>query len=539
MTSGLKRGQVTGIGVGVLALALGTTAITAAAAGASAGPSVVRVDVSSAGAQANDGLIDSPVLSADGRYVAFSSGATNLVAGDTNGYFDIFVRDRLLGTTSRVSVSSSGGQSNGASFAPSISADGRYVAYDSYGSNLVTGDNNNDSDVFLYELATKKTVRVSRSTSGASPNGASAFATVSADGRYVAYDSTASNVVAGDTNAHGDVFRWDRTTGQTVRVSLRNSGAQSVDGAGGLASISANGSRIAFVSSSTDLVAGDTNGYTDVYVRDLVAGTTTRASLGDAGQQGNDDVEEVTISADGTHVAFNLAWPLVAADTGYTQDVYVRDLTSGTTAWASNPAPGSPPNDSRGESYGPSLSGDGRYVAFTSFANDLLAGDVLPYQEVYLRDMQSGSATRIAVNSAGLFGSASSYGPFVTADGAHVAFGASADNLVALDTNNSDDVFVYEPGGNAFPAPADTTAPNTTITSGPKANISAMSATFAFTSTEAGSTFQCHLDTAAWAVCTSPKTVSFAKGKHTMNVRAIDAAGNVDASPATWNFTAK
>jgi Tol biopolymer transport system component len=538
MRSGLGRGQAAGIGIGVLVLALGAAATSA---GAATEPSVVRVNVSSTGAEANDGLIDKPVLSADGRFVAFASGASNLVPGDTNGYYDIFLRDRAQGTTTRISVSSSGGQSNGASFAPAISADGRYVAYDSYGSNLVSGDGAN-SDVFLYDTVTRTTVKVSRSTNGGSANGESAFASISADGRYVAYDSTASNIVSGDSNAHGDVFRFDRTTGQTVRVSLRNGGTQSGTGAGGLASMSADGSKIAFVSSSTDLVSGDTNGYTDVYVRDLVAGTTTRASLKSDGTQGFDDVEDVSISADGTHVAFNMGWNLVPEDKNWDQDVYVRDLTTGTTTWASAPAADSTaPADSRGMSYGASLSGDGRYVAFTSFANDLLDGDLFPYQEVYLRDTADGSVTRIARNSAGLFGSASSYGPSVSPDGAHIAFGAAADNLVALDSNNSDDVFVYEPGGNAFPTPVvvDTTAPNTTITSGPASSIRTSTATFAFTSTEAGSTFQCRLDTAAWASCTSPKTVSVARGKHTMNVRAIDAAGNVDATPAVWSFSVK
>ncbi len=530
------RSLASGIGIGAIALAIGATG-SAAAAGA---PSLVRVNVSSGGAQANDGLIDKPVLSADGRFVAFASGATNLVAGDTNDYFDIFVRDRKLGTTSRVSVSSSGAQSNGASFAPTISADGRYVAYDSYGTNLASGDTNGGSDVFVYDLLARTTVKVSKSASGGAANGESAFASISADGRYVAFDSTATNIVPGDTNAHGDVFRWDRTTGKSVRVSLRNNGTQSSDGAGGLASISADGSKIAFVSSSTDLMSGDTNGYNDVYVRNQTAGTTTRASLGSDGRQGQDDVDEATISADGTHVAFNLAWPLVDADEGWTEDVYVRNLTAGTTAWASGPVTGAPANDSRGESYGAALSGDGRYVAFTSFANDLLDGDLNTWQEVYLRDMTSGTVSRIAANSAGIFGTASSYGPSVTPDGAHVAFGASADNLVNLDTNNSDDVFVYEPGGNAFPAPVDVTAPNTTVTSGPKSSITTRSATFTFTSTEAGSTFQCKLDATAWASCTSPKSVSaLAKGKHTMNVRAKDAAGNVDASPATWAFTVR
>src|SRR5207249_1268748 len=216
-----------------------------------------------------------PALSADGRFVAFGSDATNLVAGDTNGTTDVFVHDRQTGTTERVSVASGGGtQGNGKSggfFAfPALSADGRFVAFQSDATNLVAGDTNGTTDVFVHDRQTATTERVS-------VNGFSAGPALSADGRFVAFHSTGSNLVAGDTNGATDVFVHDRQTGTTERVSGASDGTQGNDASAGPA-LSADGRLVAFHSSATNLVAGDANRAYDVFVHDRAVSTTTTST---------------------------------------------------------------------------------------------------------------------------------------------------------------------------------------------------------------------------------------------------------------------
>src|SRR5437867_1684115 len=172
----------------------------------------VRVAVDSAGAQGNSGSFV-PSLSATGRWVAFASGATNLVAGDTNAATDIFVHDRKTGQTVRVAVDSAGSQGNDSSFDPSISANGRWVAFDSLATNLVAGDTNAATDIFAHDRKTGETVRVSVDSAGIEGNGDSSDPSLSATGRWVAFQSFATNLVAGDTNEASDVFVHDRRTG--------------------------------------------------------------------------------------------------------------------------------------------------------------------------------------------------------------------------------------------------------------------------------------------------------------------------------------
>ena len=168
----------------------------------------VRVAVDSAGAQGNSGSFV-PSLSANGRVVAFASGATNLVAGDTNAATDIFVHDLKTGQTVRVAVDSAGGQGNDSSFVPSLSANGRVVAFASDATTLVTGDTNGNRDVFVHDLTTGQTVRVSVDSAGIEGNGDSFSPSLSANERLVAFDSFATNLVPGDTNGAEDIFVHD------------------------------------------------------------------------------------------------------------------------------------------------------------------------------------------------------------------------------------------------------------------------------------------------------------------------------------------
>jgi Tol biopolymer transport system component len=197
-------------------------------------------------------------INADGRFVAFESGASNLVPGDTNGVPDIFVRDRATGTTERVSVSSEGVEGNSVSWNPAISPDGRYVVFMSYASNLVTGDTNLSGDIFVHDRQTGVTERVSVSNGSTEGNGDSFDPAVSTYGRYVAFISFASNLVTGDTNNRSDIFVHDRQTGVTERVSVSSAGAQS-NGFSELPDISGDGRFVTYYSAASNLVQNDTN----------------------------------------------------------------------------------------------------------------------------------------------------------------------------------------------------------------------------------------------------------------------------------------
>jgi Tol biopolymer transport system component len=259
---------------------------------------ITRVSVDSAGNQGNQGPFSftSPSISPDGRFVAFYSYATNLVPGDTNNHRDIFVRDTLTNTITRVSVDSAGNQANEDSFSPSISTDGRFVAFESLATNLVPGDTNDNPDIFVRDTLTNTTTRVSLDSAGNQADTelykGSGFPSISADGRFVAFYSASADFVPGDTNATYDIFVRDTLTNTTTRVSVDSAGNQgnnnSVDqftpSGSSSPSISADGRFVAFQSYSSNLVPGDTNDKPDIFVRDTLTNTTTRVSL-DSGRQ--------------------------------------------------------------------------------------------------------------------------------------------------------------------------------------------------------------------------------------------------------------
>src|SRR5947199_301364 len=203
-----------------------TLLLLTALGGRSAGAqTTVRVSVASDGTEGNDVSLGS-ALSADGRFVAFDSAATDLVAGDTNGVADVFVHDRQTGTTERVSVDSAGNQAKDARRGVALSADGRFVAFTSAATNLVAGDTNGPTDVFVHDRQRGTTERVSVDSAGTQANGASTGVALSADGRFVAFTSAAPDLVAGDTNGAADIFVHDRQTGTTERVSMDSAGNQ-------------------------------------------------------------------------------------------------------------------------------------------------------------------------------------------------------------------------------------------------------------------------------------------------------------------------
>jgi Tol biopolymer transport system component len=400
-----------------------------------------RVSVASDGTQGNERSSPSSI-SADGRYVAFSSLASNLVSGESNWSSDIFVHDRQSGQTTRVSVASNGTQGNSGSYDPSISADGRYVAFTSFASNLVSGDTNDTGDIFVHDRQSGQTTRVSVASNGTQANDESGRASISADGRYVAFWSAASNLVSGDTNGAWDIFVRDRQSSQTTRVSVASNGTQG-NSTSARASISADGRYVAFWSYASNLVSGDTNGAWDIFVRDRQSSQTARVSVASDGTQGNSGSGYPSISADGRYVAFSSsASNLVSGDTNGCGDTFVHDRQSSQTTRVSVDSNGTQGNGS--PDYAPSISADGRFVAFSSYAKNLVSGDTNFYLDVFVRDRQSSQTTRVSVASDGTQGNANSYEPFISADGRYVAFCSDASNLVSGDTNGYVDVFVHD-----------------------------------------------------------------------------------------------
>jgi Tol biopolymer transport system component len=403
----------------------------------------IRVSVDSSGNQ-GDGDSESPSISSDGRYVAFESWASNLVAGDTNIVKDIFFHDTVTGETSRVSVDSSGNQGDRWSWYPSISSDGRYVAFHSSATNLVAGDTNGAWDVFVHDTVTGETTRVSVDSSGKQGDGVSYNPSISSDGRFVAFRSYATNLVAGDTNGAWDVFVHDTVTGETSRVSVDSSGNQG-DGHSASTSISSDGRYVAFDSEASNLVAGDTNGAADIFVHDTVTGVTSRVSVDSSGNQGDGSSWDPSISSDGRYVAFqSLATNLVAGDTNGVYDVFVHDTVTGVTSRVSVKSSGKQGNS---VSYSPSISSDGRYVAFQSYASNLVAGDTNGAYDVFVHDTVTGETSRVSVDSSGNQGNHYSWSPSISSDGRYVAFDSEASNLVAGDTNGAYDVFVHDRQG--------------------------------------------------------------------------------------------
>jgi hypothetical protein len=395
---------------------------------------IQRVSVGLGGVEGN-GLSFNSSISGDGRYVTFLSYASNLVAEDTYGTFDIFVYDTQTNTTQRASVGTGGIQANGDSFGPSISGDGRYVAFESSASNLVTGDTNRQDDIFVYDILNNMTQRVSVGLGGVEGNGLSFNSSISGDGRYVTFLSYASNLVEGDTNDQGDIFVYDRQTNTTQRVSVGTGGIQA-NGFSGDASISGDGRYVAFKSSASNLVTGDTNDQDDVFVYDRQTNTTQRVSVGPGGIQANDGNSGVpSISEDGRYVVFeSYASNLVAGDTSNSLDIFVYDLQTNTTQRVPVGAGG-------GGSLTPSISGDGRYVAFESLASNLVAGDTNGTFDVFVYDTLTNSIQRVSEGAGGIQANGESFYPSISADGSYVTFASLASNLVEGDTNGTYDIF--------------------------------------------------------------------------------------------------
>ncbi len=411
---------------------MGTASPVRAAAG-----EFTRVSVSSSEVEGNAYSRDADV-SADGRFVVFWSGASNLVTGDTNGMEDLFLRDCQTGETTRISVSSSGAQANNSSYDPAISGDGRYIAFSSDATNLVSGDTNGFTDIFLHDRQTGATTRISVSPSGGQADNISdSYVAISGNGRFVTFRSEATNLVSGDTNGVSDVFLYDRMAGMTERISLDSNEVQG--NAGSFSpSISTDGRFVAFSSGATNLVSGDTNARSDIFVRDRQLGETRRVSVNSSGVEADRGATDAAISGDGRFVTFsseatNLL-PGGEEPYGYPH-VYLHDRQTGATTLASIDVDG---YQMVGWAEMPDISADGRFVAF-EFDD---RGDGVGFRAIYVHDRLSGITSRVSGSGGG--SEDSSFGAAISADGRYVAFSSFNSHLVPNDINEWNDVFRLE-----------------------------------------------------------------------------------------------
>lgn len=404
---------------------------------------IYRASISSGGAAEGNARSDPARISSDGRFIVFASVANNLVASDTNGQEDVFVHDQLNCTTTRISVTSGGAQATGGgSVNPNISNDGRYVVFQSTAINLVAGDTNGFEDVFLRDRLLLTTTRLSISTAGAQSNGASLNPIISGDGRIVAFESLGSNLVAGDANVFSDIFVRDITANQTSLVSISSGGGPANENSRA-PSISGDGQVVAFSSYASNLITGDTNVSADAFVRDRLLNVTSRASVATGGGQvtGNFSDAGPALSADGRHVAFvSTSTDFVVGDLDVFNDIFVHDRVTLTTTRVSESPSG---QDSTGDSDIPSISIDGRWITFESLADNLVLGDT-GTRDIFLYDAEEDEITRITEEPGGDDANLDSFRASISTDGRYISFTSGASNLVPDDTNGHQDIFIYD-----------------------------------------------------------------------------------------------
>jgi Tol biopolymer transport system component len=454
-------GTTTSKGVRVGLAVLAASLVGSALASAGSGPKTSLVSVNSHEDQGDSASQYTIAVTPDGRFVAFQSAASNLDPGDEGGYSNVFLRDRKKGKTKLVSVKLGGGPGNDGDSGRNgvaITPDHRFVAFDSASASLVNNDTEGHVDVFVRDLEKRKTKRVSVSSAGEAGDDDSGYHVgISPDGRYVAFASNAGNLVPHDENGSTDVFVRDLKKRKTSLVSTAIGGGAG-DGVSGeyAFDMSGNGRYVAFDSGSTDLVAADGNGSTyDIFVRDLRKHKTKLVSVGNSEQAGDADTDYgAALSRDGRFVAFgSQAENLTGNDGNGLSDVFVRDRKQGTTRLASLASNGDQGDDNSGyqgrhgyKTLG--ISDDGRFVEFDSFAENLVGNDGNGWIDVFVRDLKRHKTKLASQALDGTSGNDESgyYSAAMTPDARFVAFNSGADDLVSSDANGSDyDIFIRGP----------------------------------------------------------------------------------------------
>ena len=429
-----------GAAVALIAFSSAATLLPALRAEATSKPQVVTGLASYATTtETGNSASTDPQASAGGRFIAFRSNASDLVPGDTNKVDDIFVRDTLASSTVRVSVSGAEAQANSHSSQPSISADGRFVAFTSSATNLVAGDTNGFADVFVRDLVAGTTVRASLVDGGPTQvtGGISSAPSISNDGNLVAFESTAPNLVPFEINGKPDVFVRNISANDTEVMSVTGVGGPL--NAGGTSPMMTDDGNIVTFDSTTNQVGLDTNGSTDVFLRDRTADTIERVSISNTEMQGDGSSQFADVSDSGRYIAFqstasNLT---IAAENGET-DVFVRDRVAGTTQIVSRTTGGFAGNAG---SSGPSISADGQKIGFASSASDLVPGDTNGYADGFVRNLGTNTLALVSVTTTGTQLNGLVLSGSISPDGGTAAFTTLASNLFDKDTNQTFDVY--------------------------------------------------------------------------------------------------
>ncbi|MEL6903782.1 MAG: hypothetical protein AAFP22_00160 [Planctomycetota bacterium] len=400
----------------------------------------VRVSVTASGAQSagpTQPELRGVALSEDGRFIAFTSRAADLVPGDGNGLEDVFLRDTLLGTTVRVSGAPGGADGNGFCRTCDVSDDGRFVVFSSAASNLTAGDSNGNRDVFLRDVALGTTTLVSRALGGGSGDGISRWPSVSGDGAVVVFQSAATDLVPGDTNAIDDVFAYD-VAGGTLRALSRGPGGAFGNGESSMPHVSRDGAWAAFESTATNLGPADTSVRADVYLAELATGQVVRVE----GPNGELDARSARprISADGRFVAFeSQATNLVLGGNVNGTHIARWDRLTGALDVVTRDLAG---NVSGGVSGDACVSSAGELVAFRSFESDLVTGDTNGREDVFVRHVSEGWTERVSVTRDGAqIVGWPSRAPALSGDGRFAAFTTGSEDVVQGDDNGAIDVF--------------------------------------------------------------------------------------------------
>jgi len=397
-----------------------------------------------------NGMSNNASISADGRYVAFASTASNLVQSDTNGTWDVFVFDRETGIVERVSVNSQGIQGDKLSTNPSISGDGRYVAFESYSTNLSVNDTAGYMDIFVYDRQTGEVERLGANSAGIGGDNHSKNASISYDGRFIAFESAARNLVPDDNNGTWDVFVYDRKADTIELISSDQSGIAG-QGASRKPSISADGRFVTFESYAYNLVPGD-SGILDVFVYDRQDNIMELVSVRSDGGKANGPSMNSSISNDGRYIVFSSnAINLVDGDTNFSTDVYLHDRMTGITERISIVNG----DEGNGASDFPALSPDGRYIAFESKASNLILGDTNGMADVIVLDRAQNIFELVSVDSDGFQGSSTSGKPAISQEGSFIAFESNSINLDPRDTRGTTDVFIRDRRPDNVPPVAD------------------------------------------------------------------------------------
>jgi TolB protein len=385
---------------------------------------------------AGNNLSQTGALSADSHYGVYASLANNLVEGDTDGFLDVFLRDMMTGKVLRVSRSTTGGPANGDSGEPEISADGRVVVFCSGASNLVPGDTNGRADIFVYRVATQRIKIASVDRDGGPTDGDSCSPSISANGRYIAFESDASDLATGDDNGRLDIYLSKVRTGKNTLASHTPDGSV-LDFDSQDSSVSGNGRFVSYHSYG-ELVPDDDNSDLDVFVYDRRTDRNMRASSTPDGSAGDGGSARADLSDDGRFVVYHSsASDLVEGDTNDDIDVFRTSIRTGRSTLVTVRPDGGPVD---GDSINPSVNGNGRYVTFGSRSPDHMPDLPITNATIFVRDLDKGKTRLVSKHLDGSPTTSGAYDPSIS--GRFITF-STGDRLTSRDTNTHWDIYRY------------------------------------------------------------------------------------------------